>query len=1851
MDLLSTKTETEATRTKTSTVDSTIDQDITWHSDANIVDDSNGYSETGSFDSHRVTVTTVNQTWSETFTNHSDDQMVPVASRDQQDLPGVGAGINSEPIYVTGTVSGNSLDSSTYTVDEQTTYSLGSGVVSVDGNFTIDDVSSTTFHAESDVTYVQDTTTTHWEKAVDSSLDTTGSETYHEVTKFDRQHTGSFIIKGQGESLITNDDSGTFTTTRSTNTTLDLLSTTTRTVNDALITYNSTDTIDDSVITSNQFSDNGSYTETDGTRTTTSSFTDIQASERILIASGNETLSSVPSPVEIPKIPKSLDSNYSLNSTAEFDSTETGTYNSSTGVTDSDVVASTSSVTTEDSYETRTHFDGRKFTYDSLVTSTNDNSETIDVVKTGTVTNRSGTFTQDTSVDALINRDIVLPIVEPDEGFTGTLNTNSNEHSVQTKEGTGTVSEGPNAYQWDYDYTLDRTVNVLSTSTLNGKFSLTVGTRSKTGDLNERTVVTRTIDRDEIGHTYIDDIDDEEGTSSGTFTQSQLAKTVTKTDSDITINQGANRFNTVVDDKVITKSDQLDSGTFSTYRKPGEKRTTHQWTGTRNAFIDTQRFEKEVEKEHFEWGNPGETIKRDSTATTKSTTRNLFVETDASYTVEGSRVLSASGDFREWSNVVSTRDYDATQQYSEFSSGLLRAAAAGGKGGQFSSEMGIPHADGETLIRNTGTLVKSSATESFAHEWSAGTFSATLQDQTRDAVFASSVYSTTTGTSSIGNGVAKYTTGPGKVRTSNYTTASDWTSYSEQHQKNGVVQVAGGTTDYLKYDKEEASWSEENGASHSDWSEESSLLPYKEVIEEIDPLAALAGLPIVSLGSVFQPEMYNIVSPQSANLDFEVDSTSYRFSKSEERGLIEFDSGKYTQDIDHFRKTSVYWSDTTSTESGTFGNTLSLALDAVQMTGLINANQDLTNTVSGNGNQTQFVYQRSWGSGLSIDYGVKYLLGDYFVARNVDDPGTPSFDWERHSDEIRYSYTSQDRTATSTIDSDGDADLSDTGSTLTFNGDLYTTFFAKNEYEATDYDKTVTDFTSSGSGSSVLTDPSQYDTYLRTVDHYESQENLKTKGKQTDHDWDVSWTTDPPEFSEEVFASHILSGGSVFLDRGVLHKQTTYEFSDLSSEGTIGITAPGELGRLTFDWEETYEKGDIIVDNIVELKPEYERLYYRYQLDGIREVRTPGPTDLEDNKAGFNVDGEFKKEVINGAVTSYVAWNPTETPYNELEQLQDTIQDDYNDLMDELKETLDNIQRFLDWAGFGPGPIGIVADLVNAGISLVRGDRSGALLNSIAAIPLAGDAIKAGKMAVKSSRAAGLFAGAIKNSSKVVRGGGVAFTAVRNATKTAGHYTMTAMKRAKGKFDDFVCQKFYGNTHCFVEGTPVYVYPGLVRDVDPAWVEMELPSSQGSDLARGFGIWIALTTVGLVVVVARKDRRTKRSERVLRWESPDSNELLDGDDERVLEELERDGTVARILRRAEDSVALDSAGGETTEGEGGEFDATPIDLVGYQLDAMPDYQEIDRMELESLEAASRWPEAEEGSEKPMTSGLDQYDIFTADDFGEDNESVPVVENETRKSMLQDEVRYVSQPTVPVDATSRAVWDETDVSDSGNLNSSRLTIFGLLLAAVAGLVIFFSNGGFTSDTGTSSRVRNHHRADVDQTPTTSSGLQILAIEDIHVGMRVPAVNPQLSATDRAEKLHVDPETWRVFQLELEKENGQTVEITLLRPIDWMVERVELAAAFSGKESIDAHSIRRKLLSDATTGFAAYLDLAELGAEGLATIKSVDSAPIVMDGPGQIVTATFKHESAEVFDFTIENQTEPIGVTASHPVLEC
>ena len=139
---------------------------------------------------------------------------------------------------------------------------------------------------------------------------------------------------------------------------------------------------------------------------------------------------------------------------------------------------------------------------------------------------------------------------------------------------------------------------------------------------------------------------------------------------------------------------------------------------------------------------------------------------------------------------------------------------------------------------------------------------------------------------------------------------------------------------------------------------------------------------------------------------------------------------------------------------------------------------------------------------------------------------------------------------------------------------------------------------------------------------------------------------------------------------------------------------------------------------------------------------------------------------------------------------------------------------------------------------------------------------------------------------------------------------------------------------------------------------------------------------------------------------------------------------------------------------------------------------------------------------------------------------------------------------------------------------------------------------------------------------SSGFTI-PIEKISVGMRVHAHNPELTIIERQKISEPDWSTFTVLDVEMTKIDGGIVEIKLLRSPEW----IEQYRPIIGGTIPVASS--------------------EFDAMGESKVIAIRDAPQVDEGPGHVVTATFKHLSSEVLDLYVEGNDMPLGTTLSHP----
>ncbi len=100
-------------------------------------------------------------------------------------------------------------------------------------------------------------------------------------------------------------------------------------------------------------------------------------------------------------------------------------------------------------------------------------------------------------------------------------------------------------------------------------------------------------------------------------------------------------------------------------------------------------------------------------------------------------------------------------------------------------------------------------------------------------------------------------------------------------------------------------------------------------------------------------------------------------------------------------------------------------------------------------------------------------------------------------------------------------------------------------------------------------------------------------------------------------------------------------------------------------------------------------------------------------------------------------------------------------------------------------------------------------------------------------------------------------------------------------------------------------------------------------------------------------------------------------------------------------------------------------------------------------------------------------------------------------------------------------------------------------------------------------------------------------------------------------------YQQIRLRLEHNPRYIVDVELLRDCAWL-------------EDNHAH-----------VGGTVWLNMPEMGVEGLAEVLAIEPCPPVEEGEGRLVTGTFRHTSGEVYDLKLESESKPVGVTGTHP----
>ena len=114
-------------------------------------------------------------------------------------------------------------------------------------------------------------------------------------------------------------------------------------------------------------------------------------------------------------------------------------------------------------------------------------------------------------------------------------------------------------------------------------------------------------------------------------------------------------------------------------------------------------------------------------------------------------------------------------------------------------------------------------------------------------------------------------------------------------------------------------------------------------------------------------------------------------------------------------------------------------------------------------------------------------------------------------------------------------------------------------------------------------------------------------------------------------------------------------------------------------------------------------------------------------------------------------------------------------------------------------------------------------------------------------------------------------------------------------------------------------------------------------------------------------------------------------------------------------------------------------------------------------------------------------------------------------------------------------------------------------------------------------------------------------------------PDVSGRDDRSREH----NLRLLTLVHHRDDGSSVEITLLRDPEWIAD-------------YGAH-----------VGGTVLLDLPEMAAVGPAHVLAIDESPRIDQGPGRLITGTFHHTAADVYNLKVESEREAFGVTGTHP----
>lgn len=207
--------------------------------------------------------------------------------------------------------------------------------------------------------------------------------------------------------------------------------------------------------------------------------------------------------------------------------------------------------------------------------------------------------------------------------------------------------------------------------------------------------------------------------------------------------------------------------------------------------------------------------------------------------------------------------------------------------------------------------------------------------------------------------------------------------------------------------------------------------------------------------------------------------------------------------------------------------------------------------------------------------------------------------------------------------------------------------------------------------------------------------------------------------------------------------------------------------------------------------------------------------------------------------------------------------------------------------------------------------------------------------------------------------------------------------------------------------------------------------------------------------------------------------------------------------------------------------------------------------------------------------------------------------------------------------------------------------------------------------------------IRQNASSSNGYGTKPIEELKVGDRVLANNPEITSLERSTWQEPDWSDWIQLSLEMPKPDGSELNIELLRPETWVQQQLgylfaendsnteaprelPLGDTFDSNDEASLPSVplsplrplfRELAIVDALSSIGNQsspalvieMDLPELQITGPALVLDLRPAPPITPGNGQVITATFHHSSGDVIDLEIGDDvdSETIGTTSNHP----